>query len=374
MGAEAPRAADQETDMAFASGLVLARRSTETRQARAALPRAAIKTLCVAAACAAAFGAPAAASAAEVGKVGLGLPLLTSPFWQSYNNYLGVYAKQDGIDVLAPVNSNNDPAQQITDMNNMINLGAKGIVVGPIDSAAISRALDNAAQKNVKVVAVDVAPTQGAVAMVVRADNRAYGEKACKYIGEHVKSGKVVQIMGDLASVNGRDRSEAFRACLKNYPNLSLLEIPAGWKGDVAASALDSLLTANPDVKGIYMQAGGVYLSPTLQTLRRKQLLVPVGDPKHIVIVSNDGIPQEYEAIRKGEIDATVSQPADLYAKYGLYYIKAALEGKTFKPGKTDHDSNIVQLQPGILEDQLPAPLVTKQNVDDKNLWGNTVK
>ncbi|WP_027819903.1 sugar ABC transporter substrate-binding protein [Paraburkholderia bannensis] len=355
--------------MAFASGHPAARRSIPSRRARAFA-----KTFCAVAACAAALAAPATSRAADPGKVGLGLPLLTSPFWQSYNNYLSVYAKQMGVDILAPVNSNNDPAQQITDMNNMINLGAKGIVVGPIDSAAISRALDNAAQKNVKVVAVDVAPTQGAVAMVVRADNRAYGEKACQYIGEHVKSGKVVQIMGDLASVNGRDRSEAFRACLKHYPNLSLLEIPAAWKGDVAASALDSLLTANPDVKAIYMQAGGVYLSPTLQTLRRKQLLFPAGDAKHIVIVSNDGIPQEYEAIRKGEIDATVSQPADLYAKYGLYYIKASLEGKTFKPGKTDHDSNIIQLQPGVLEDQLPAPLVTKQNVDDKNLWGNTIK
>jgi ribose transport system substrate-binding protein len=174
--------------------------------------------------------------------------------------------------------------------------------------------------------------------------------------------------------VNGRDRSEAFRECLKHYPNLSLLEIPASWKGEVAATALDSLLTANPDVKAIYMQAGGVYLSPTLQTLRRKQLLFPAGDPKHIVIVSNDGIPQEFEAIRKGEIDATVSQPADLYAKYGLYYIKATLDGKTFKPGPTDHGSNIVQLQPGVLEDQLPAPLVTKANVDDKSLWGNTIK
>ena len=360
--------------MTFASGPLSARRIRGFQKAVAR----ATKALGVATACATALAtlaaAPGTASAAENGKVGLGLPLLTSPFWQSYNNYLIVYAKQMGIDVLAPVNSANDPAQQITDMNNMVNLGARGIVVGPIDSAAISRALANAAQKNVKVVAVDVAPTQGQVAMVVRADNHAYGEKACRYIGEHVKSGKVVQIMGDLASVNGRDRSEAFRACLKNYPGLSLLEIPAGWKGDVAASALDSLLTANPDVKAIYMQAGGVYLSPTLQTLRRKQLLFPAGNPKHIVIVSNDGIPQEYEAIRKGEIDATVSQPADLYAKYGLYYIKAALDGKTFKPGKTDHDSTIIQLQPGILEDQLPAPLVTKQNVDDKNLWGNTVK
>jgi ribose transport system substrate-binding protein len=328
----------------------------------------------VAAACVAGAALGTTAHAADAGKVGLGLPLLTSPFWQSYNNYLPKYAKDMGIDILAPVNSNGDPVQQITDMNNLLNLGSKGIVVGPLDSAAISRALDAAAAKNVPVVAVDVAPTQGKVAMVVRADNHAYGEKACTYIGEHVKSGKVVQIMGDLASVNGRDRSEAFRSCLKKYPGLSLLEIPASWKGDVAATALDSLLTANPDVKGIYMQAGGVYLSPTLQTLRRKQMLYPTGDAKHVVIVSNDGIPQEYDAIRRGDIDATVSQPADLYAKYGLFYIKAALAGQTFKPGPTDHGSTIIQLSPGILEDQLPAPLVTKANVDDKNLWGNTLK
>ena len=66
-----------------------------------------------------------------------------------------------------------------------------------------------------------------------------------------------------------------------------------------------------------------------------------------------------------------MSQPADLYAKYGIMYLKEAIEGKTFKPGPTDHDSNIVEVAPGVLEDQLAAPLVTKENVDDKNLWGN---
>jgi simple sugar transport system substrate-binding protein/ribose transport system substrate-binding protein len=152
-----------------------------------------------------------------------------------------------------------------------------------------------------------------------------------------------------------------------------VLEIPAKWESDTAASKLDTLLNANPDIKGIYMQAGGVYLAPTLQTLKSKGMLKKVGQQGHIAIVSNDGIPQEFDAIRKGEIDATVSQPADAYAKYGMYYIKAAMQGKTFKPGPTDHDSTIVKLPSGILEDQLPAPLVTKDNVDDPGLWGNTV-
>ncbi|WP_310721175.1 sugar ABC transporter substrate-binding protein [Streptomyces lydicus] len=309
------------------------------------------------------------------GKVGVVLPLLTSPFWQSYNDYVPKMATSEGVDALKTVNSNSDPSQQITDINNQLNQGVKGLVVAPLDSAAIAAGLDQAERKGVPVVAVDVAPDKGKVAMVVRANNTAYGEKACEYLGKTVKAGKVVQMMGDLASVNGRERSEAFRTCVqKHYPDLKVLEVPAKWESDTAAAKLDTLLNANPDIKGIYLQAGGVYLAPTLQTLKSKGMLKKTGETGHIAIVSNDGIPQEFDAIRKGQIDATVSQPADSYAKYAMYYIKAAMTGKTFKPGPTDHDSTIVKLPNGVLEDQLPAPLVTKANVDDPKLWGNTVK
>ena len=107
--------------------------------------------------------------------------------------------------------------------------------------------------------------------------------------------------------------------------------------------------------------------------LKAKDLIVPPADPKHIFVVSNDGIPQEFEAIRKGEIDATVSQPADLYAKYGLFYAKAALEARHSSPDRPTTTSTIVDVGNGVLEDQLAAPLVTKENVDDKALWGNQV-
>ncbi|NBE52600.1 sugar ABC transporter substrate-binding protein [Streptomyces boluensis] len=317
----------------------------------------------------------AAGAGGEGGKVGVIVPLLTSPFWQSYNDYVPKMAKAEGVDALKTVNSNSDSAQQITDINSQLNQGVRGLVVAPLDSAAIEAGLDQAERKGVPVVAVDVAPEKGKVAMVVRADNVAYGEKACAYLGGQVKSGKVVQIMGDLASVNGRERSEAFRTCVKKkFPKLKVLEIPAKWESDTAAAKLDTLLNANPDVRGIYLQAGGVYLAPTLQTLKAKGLLKKAGERGHISIVSNDGIPQEFAAIRKGQIDATVSQPADAYAKYGMYYIKAAMAGKKFQPGPTGHGSTIVKLPSGNLEDQLPAPLVTKENVDDPELWGNTAR
>src|SRR5882757_401348 len=161
----------------------------------------------------------ASSTGGGTGKVGVILPLLTSPFWQSYNDYVPKMAKSESVDALKTVNSNSDPSQQITDINNQLNQGVKGLVVAPLDSAAISAGLDQAERKGVPVVAVDVAPEKGKVAMVVRANNVAYGEKACEYLGQQVKTGKVVQIMGDLASVNGRERSQAFRDCVKKkYP------------------------------------------------------------------------------------------------------------------------------------------------------------
>ncbi len=313
-----------------------------------------------------------AAPAQDKPKIGVDLTTLTSPFWTAYARYLEQEAEAQGVELLAPINSEFDTSKQITGIQNLINIGANAIIFSPFESAAAGTVLKAGERAGVPVVAVDVAPTSGPVAVVVRADNVAYGRKACEFIGENVKEGPVVQIMGDQASINGRDRGVGFRDCLKNYPNLTLLEIPTkAWSGEDAAAGLDALLNSTPDLKAIYMHAGGVFLAPTLQTLKRKGFLKPAGEEGHIVIVSNDGIPQEFEAIRKGEIDATVSQPADLYAKYGIQYALEAINGKAFAAGPTDHDSTIIQVADGVLEDQLGAPLVTRENVDDPAFWGN---
>jgi ribose transport system substrate-binding protein len=315
-----------------------------------------------------------AGSGGEKKVVGVDYPRSDSDFWNSYIKYTPEMAKQLGVDIKT-TNSENEITKLISNVQSLTSQGAKAVVMAPQDTAAVAPSLATLEGQKIPVVTIDTRPDTGNVYMVVRADNRAYGEKACKFLGDQLKGkGKVVEFQGALSSVNGRDRSEAFKECMtKNYPGIKLFELPTDWKGDVAAAKLQTVLTSDPDINGIYMQAGGVFLAPTIQVLKQKGKLVAPTDPKHVFIVSNDGIPEELKAIRAGEIDATVSQPADLYAKYGIFYAKAALEGKTFQPGKTDHDSTIVQVREGVLEDQLPAPLVTKQNVDDKALWGNQI-
>ncbi|MFR0359203.1 sugar ABC transporter substrate-binding protein [Streptomyces sediminimaris] len=324
-------------------------------------------------------------SASSGGKplVGVDYPRSDTDFWNSYIKYTPQYGKQLGMK-LKTTNSQNDVAKLTANAQTFISQGVKGIAMAPQDTAAIAPTLAQLKAKKIPVVTVDTRPDTGDVFMVVRADNRAYGEKACRYLGTKLGGkGKVVMLEGGLDSINGRDRTEAFNDCMKkNYPGIKVLGEATNWDGAVAAQKLQTDLTANPDIKGVYMESSFA-LSGTLQVLKQKRLLVGPKDKKHVFVVSNDGIPEELKDIAAGHIDATVSQPADLYAKYALYYLKAAIDGKTFKPGKTDHHSTIIQVRAGVLEDQLSAPLVTADGAayggvpsvrsDDKSLWGNNL-
>jgi len=314
--------------------------------------------------------------------VGVDYPRSDTDFWNAYIKYVPRFAGEDGFE-LKTTNSQNDVATLTANVQTMISQGVKGVVMAPQDTAAIIPTLQQLAAKKIPVVSVDTRPDQGDVYMVVRADNRAYGEKACRFLGTKLGGhGKVVMLQGDLASINGRDRTEAFNDCMKqNFPGITVFGEATNWDAGTAAQKLQTRLTANPDIKGVYMQSSFA-LSGTLQLLKQRGLLVPAADPKHVFIVSNDGIPEELAKIRAGEMDATVSQPADLFARYALQYVKDAIAGKKPVPGRTDHDSTIVAVRDGLMEDQLAAPLVTADGatfgpvasvkVDDQSLWGNS--
>ncbi|MFI5782325.1 sugar ABC transporter substrate-binding protein [Nocardia sp. NPDC051570] len=314
--------------------------------------------------------------------VGADQPRSDSDFWSAYAGYLGPKAAAAGVR-LENTSSDNDSNRLRSNVDTLLSKNVRALILAPQDTAAVKPAIAAAAARKVPVVTVDTRPDSGGAYMVVRADNRAYGTKSCTYLGETLHgSGKVVEFQGDLASINGRDRSEAFADCMRSrYPGIKVIEIPTDWQGDRAVSGLQDKLLTDPDINGLYMQAGGVFLQSTLALLRRSGKLVKTGQPGHITIVSNDGIKAELDAIDAGDIDATVSQPADLYAQYAVTYAKAATEGRTFAPGLTDHGSTIIDTGVGgMLEDQLPAPVVTRTGgkvgdmatvaTTDPGLWG----
>jgi ribose transport system substrate-binding protein len=305
-------------------------------------------------------------------------------FWGNYLKYESTYETQLGVKLVGPKVANveangNEAAQQIIDVKSLISQGVQALIINPADSAAIGPALDYAKSKNVPVVTVDVAPSQGSVYMIVRADNTAYGSKSCDYIASHASTpGTIAMVEGDLTSLNARDRATGCQSVIsQKYPNFKIKAYETkDWGTDPAVQNATTALTAITDLRGIYVH-WSVPEDGILAAEQQKGKSSDVGSSNHVILVGNDGSPHECDLIRSKKLDATIDQPADKYAYYAIYYAKQAIAGTKYNEGQsTDHNSTIVNVQ-GNLEDALAAPLVTlagdsgSTQVNSTDLWCN---
>lgn len=296
----------------------------------------------------------------------------TDPFQNAENVGSMQRFEELGYAVIPSTNADRDASQQITDIQTLINKGAKGLVISVGDADAIVPAIEFANESNVPIVAIDEAPASGSIAMIVRADNLHMGELACQEMGSRVPEGSaVITLDGDPVTSNGRDRTNGFNDCMaENFPSIQLVNVATEWDPAKAAAGIETALNQYDNIAGIYNQSDATFFPTILDTLDSVDKLVPVGEEGHIVHVSVDASPMAMTAIREGWVDAAIAQPMTDYIDYGVDYLVRAIEGETFEAGETDHGS-VVEERNGNLVDLLPTPVVTIDNVDDPELWGN---
>lgn len=277
-----------------------------------------------------------------------------------------------GMEALQPLSAGSDPGKQISDVQSLVSAGAEAMVVVPQDSSAIKPALDFLSSRDIPAVTLDTAPVGAKVAMAIMADNVRMGQDACAQMGEWLKGkGTVLSMQGDYRTSTGRDRGVGFKDCMDDrFPDIEVIERPTYWQADRAADVANTTLKTNDEIDGVYMASDTVMLASVLSALKSAGRDAKVGEPGHVYLISIDGTPFALDQIRANKLDALLSQPLDLYAKYGVEYLKRAKDGETFTTGPTEHDSKIVTIS-GNLTDLLTAPLVTTDNVDEPTLWGN---
>jgi ribose transport system substrate-binding protein len=282
------------------------------------------------------------------------------------------FGAEAGLDLRTPVDANNDPAKQITDIQTLISGGVDGIVMVVLDSAAIKPALDRAADAGVPIVVIDQAPDAGEVAMIVRGDTVLMGRQACEQMGEQMGgSGKILELLGDLDGIVARERTQGFNDCMEElYPDIEVIQRPTYWQQEEATNAARAVLSSDPDVDGIFLASDSAMLPGVVTVLERLDRLHPAGHPDHVVMATIDGSPFSHEQVRAGIVDAVIAQPLPGYAEAAVRYLRAVLDGQTFEPGPAE-DGNRIEEMGENLSVVLPTTVVTSENVDDPDLWGN---
>jgi simple sugar transport system substrate-binding protein/ribose transport system substrate-binding protein len=303
-----------------------------------------------------AAGRQAAHGATADTTIGVDLTYNNTDFWSAYINYESQYAKQMHIKLLGPDLAGASASTQNQQIEELVNQGAKAIIINPETATSVGPAITYAAKHNVKLISVDTIVGVGKVYMVVRASNTLYGQDACAEIASKVKSGYVLDLEGDLTSSNGADRTNAFNACMKaNDPKVTVLGDPTVWDDSTAVTdAQDAINAHGSDLKAIYSQ----WSSPDtgiLPILKQKKLTP--------LLISDDGVPFEMCDIGKGTLTASQSQPANLYAKYALTYALDAANGVKLHAGMAGGGApklqNVAYHGDTNLGDPIVAPFVT---------------
>ncbi len=167
----------------------------------------------------------------------------------------GAQAKADELGAeLLIFNANNDPAAQNSAIETYITEGVDGLIVVAIDVNGIMPAVIQADEAGIPVVAVDAILPEGPQKAQIGVDNAAAGADIGAYFVDFVGSdGAKIGIVGALNSFIQNIRQEGFEGAIGGVSGIETVGVVDGQNvQDIALSAAENLMTANPEMNAIY--------------------------------------------------------------------------------------------------------------------------
>jgi ribose transport system substrate-binding protein len=200
-----------------------------------------------------------------------------------------------------------DREQQLQVVEGFISQGVQGIVLAPLDSRALKRPVEEAAQAGIPTVVFDSAlePPHKAVSYV-STDNGKGGRLAGRRMGELLKGkGTVLMLRYQEGSAATEEREAGFLDELKTgFPGITVMSSDqyAGATRDTAKRASENLLNR------FATRVDGIFASNESATAGMLLALQDIGKAGAITFVGFDYSASFLEPLRKGELKGFVVQ------------------------------------------------------------------
>ena len=225
-------------------------------------------------------------------------------FWQAVKKGAEQEAAKEGARITfdGPATESEVEAQ-INMLTSALNKNPDAIGFAALDSQAAAPLLEQAKNAKIPVIAFDSGVESDIPVTTAATDNKAAAAEAAKHLSEKLDGkGKVALVVHDQTSLTGKLRRDGFTEWMKqNAPRIQLLPVQYGG-GDQAKSAdiTKSIISANPDIKGIYgsNEGSAIGVIKGVQEAGRKD----------IVIVGFDSGKAQIDAIKSGVMLGAVTQ------------------------------------------------------------------
>ena len=220
--------------------------------------------------------------------------------------------------------SETDYSRQLEILDSMLNRHVDGVVVAAADKSILNGSLDRAAREKIPLVVFDSGVDSTNYVSFVATNNVEAGRLAGRKLGELLQGkGTAAMIMNAPGSASTMERERGFKEALKEFPRVQLVAEQYGMSNRAKAmSAAENILTAHPDLGGIFASSEASAVGAS-QAIKSRSLQ---GKIKFVGFDSSDSLVEDMNA---GVIDALVAQDP---FKMGFEAVKAVtdkLAGKT---------------------------------------------
>lgn len=278
--------------------------------------------------------AAAAEDAAATLTVALVMKTLTNPFFVEMEKGARQAEEELGIHLLVRTGAQETSIeQQISIIKELIAEKVDAIVIAPADSQALIPVLKEAQDAGIIIVNVDnqldpaVAANMGLHDVpFISVDNEQGAYLSASYISEQIMTPTEVIILEGIRSAgNAQDRKNGALRAFNENPNITVVAMEtANWKIDEAHDVTAQLFRKHPDV-------GAIFCANDMMAFGVLQYLEEAGKAD-VLVAAYDALAEAKDAIRAGQLQATVDQQAALQAYTGVQYAVRAVGGETLPP------------------------------------------
>ncbi|SUU00131.1 D-ribose transporter subunit RbsB [Actinobacillus lignieresii] len=262
-----------------------------------------------------AFGAKAMAQ----DTLALAVSTLDNPFFVTLKEGAEKKAKDLGYKLVV-LDSQNDPAKELANVEDLTVRGAKVLLINPTDSEAVGNAVAIANKKNIPVITLDRGANKGEVVSHIASDNVAGGKMAGDFIAEKVgKNAKVIQLEGIAGTSAARERGEGFKQAVAANQFEVLASQPADFDRTKGLNVTENLLASHGAAKAVFAQNDEMALG----ALRAIKVA-----GKDIIVVGFDGTDDAVKAVKGGKLAATIAQQPDKIGELGVETADKLLKGE----------------------------------------------
>lgn len=253
-------------------------------------------------------------------RIGISLSTLNNPFFVTLRDGALDEANRLGIDLVV-ADAQDNPAKQLSDIEDFIQQDLDLILINPTDSDAIVTAVLEANDVGIPVITVDRGSNGGEVVCHIASDNVAGGRMAGEYLANLLNGeGRVIELQGILGTSAARDRGKGFGQAMENYPDIKIIaQQTANFNRAEGLMVMENLLTAYPEVDGVFAHNDEMALG-AIEALKSAGML------DDVVVVGFDAIDDAVKAVEAGEMDATVAQQPYEMGKLGVFHAFNYLE------------------------------------------------